>query len=94
MEDPEAIHTPPATVQYGFHKKTMRQHLEKILYPKRKAMLCSTTLSWQRVEHPGLRLTMTGMESSHAMKAVELQLKHRPAAPVKAARQDLKISLV
>lgn len=77
MEDPKAVHTPAATVQYVFfHKKTMRQHSEEILYPKRKALLHHIEPAGS-VEHPGLRLTVMATESAHPMKAVELQLKQR-----------------
>jgi len=51
MEDPQVVYTPAATVQHGFHKKTMRQDPAKILYPKRKAMLSSTTVSRQREQN-------------------------------------------
>lgn len=64
MEDPEALHNPAATVQYGFHKKVMKQHAEKILYTKSHALQHYMELA-ERAEHP----RFTGIEfMSHMAK--------------------------
>lgn len=44
-QETQHSHTPVATEQLGFCKKIMSEYPEKVLYPKRKAMLHSTTLS-------------------------------------------------